>query len=162
MKTYQKVIIGIIAVLAIAGAYMFPKTEVVKFVGAAGDITNSSQPVASQDITVASTTISSFYNGSGRSRIVTSSFIYLNGFGSTTADMTFRMATTTGSSGIGAGYVVNMTLASTTSDVVTYSTSTPSATGFMLWPTGTYLNTVTSALANSTTTGIVGVSYLTL
>jgi hypothetical protein len=159
MKTYLKVIIGVLAVLAVAGAYFYPIAKEKATLGATGD-TNSSHRLNSIVFTgSATTTFASFYNNDATDRIITSEDFYYAGVAST-SQLVISAATSTSPYGLNSNTNYSANWATLTSSPQ-YTASTTITSAYRVWPSGTYLNFI----SNGTTTsgsGQIAVRYIVM
>lgn len=167
----NKIILGAVLVLAIVGAYFFPKQLSKVSVGAVGD-TNSTQRIASCVLDMSTTTPTTatttgtgcLYNGDSKDRVITSVEYYLSGLGAMigstggVATTTWLLGTSTDVYNVPAvgSRLLNTTIATSTangavSGTLFVASTTPGASATFpnrVWPSGTYLN-----LQQNATTG---------
>lgn len=174
--TALKYIAGIIVVLAIIGAYVYPKSTTTTVVrGVSGTaVTNSSARIAT--ITMAplldAGTSTTILNTDGTDRAITSSVAYCTSVGTSRTYLTgatglsnliVNMSTSSsasGNAGSNTNYASSLTIATTSVTAYTAS-STEGATIYgRIWPTGTYLALTFNATNTAACT--VGVYYLSL
>lgn len=158
-------VIGVATTVALVNKINSIKIDVPS-VGAAGD-SWSSQKIAQVEITTATTTIGSLYNGDARDRVISEAFYKVN-VSSTSAfspNVVLQVTTSTIAYGTSsASYVLNTNWSTSTSAInVQYvMSSTPGLTatyGYRIWKAGSYLNFAVNSVASNTFSGVVGVRY---
>ena len=176
-SNFFKVIGGGVLVLAIIGAYLYPK-QIKPTVGAVSPVgnTNASRRIATivmVPLTSAATT-TAILNGDSQDRAVTDEFAYCTGVGTSNAwsaagsggaltALLLQMSTSTasGNAGSNTNFTANLTVATATPFVYVSSTTVPAPNDVgRYWPSNTYLNITFNATNTANCT--VGVSYLSL
>ncbi len=168
----------IVAVLLIAGGYMYPKYA-LNSVGAVGD-TQSTGKISQIVVNLSTTTYASLYNGDERDRIVDNIYYNFTGLGTMNGVNTLSLdaawlhaGTSTNAVSISGNDLLFTTFATTSPDIYV-ATSSPGSTATLstswkrVWKAGTYLNFLsgttttagyTGSATSSTATGIIGVVY---
>jgi hypothetical protein len=166
-------ICGLVVLIAIIGAYSYPKFPANVFKsGSVGDINSSPRMVqVSLDLSTTTPTTptslatSTMYNGDGRDRIITSVEFFVTNIGSSSSNGTgnvvwnWKLSTSSGMYVASSGnYLLNTTVATATPILATGASSTPGIVGSAstndyarVWAAGSYLN----LYINGTSTGAV-------
>lgn len=175
MKNYKNIVIGVVVVLAIVGAYFFPRFPKIlpgATNSAAGSTFNSSK-VAQINLSLASTgqngTSTSITNTDATDRIITDGFVSCNtvgnsftaGSGAGLINWTVQIGTTTTASPASApsNLVYSAIISTSTPDVYVFGNASSSVPAFkQVWATGTNLTIFFNATNTAACTA--GVHYL--
>lgn len=176
-KIIAGVVVGIVAIAAIAGSYFYPQAinvTRVEQVGSVSDVgtVNSSARLASvvMEPATASATTTAVYNN-GPDRFIESSFVACTGVGTSKTPLTgaglaqlqITLATSTSLLKSTAGYNSASILTVATSSPYLYQASTTASsigTVGLIWPASTYMNFGFNATNTANCT--VGVHYLNM
>lgn len=164
----------LLVVLIVITVGLYFKSPIVRntiqqLAGAVGDV-NTTQRMLQQQFSLSSTTAFSSLNSNG-DRIITEVDYYM---GSTTAmngtsnlgvaTLNWTMSTSTDVyNALSANYVLNTTVATSTSPAYLASTTPGNATATTrVWTSGSYLNLVTNATSTTATPNYIVIKYLQL
>ena len=159
---YKTIILGVLVILAIAGAYMYPKA-VISFGSATGTTFNSAK-IALVNVAPATSAASStsILNTDDSARWVEAGYATCTGTGSESlvqASLKFTLSTTSvASQGLQGNTNITASIpVSTTTAFSNNATTTSNSTVLAYWPSGTYMTILTSATTTAACT--VGVAY---
>lgn len=144
MKTFLKVIVVIVAVLAIVCGYFYPRTQATVGASATGSTFSTAKQFSKIWAPVsASATTTSIYNDTGNSLYVTRSFFYCSGasLNTSVSSIIFSAATTSTNAPASLGntnYLLIDSMATATPAYVATTTFTSTAAN-LVWPAGSYV-----------------------
>lgn len=170
MNNYFKALVAVLILVAIYGAYEYPKAIQTVVVGSATGSTFNNAKLAAINMTPssASATSSSILNTDSSDRIVTDSFVTCNNANTSNSGpaggvvaWNWLAATTSTSGPASLGANTNYTLQATvaTSSVDAYIATSTMGAWMRRWASGTYMTFIPNATSSSATCN-VGVHYL--
>ena len=180
MTTDNKIVLGIVGVLAVLGALAFfdlspYRTVATLGASAVGSTYNTAKSASIVFSPTTGATTTSLYNGDATDRYITStyaacgtmgySYTPVTGTGLTSLGLIFTAATTSTKapatlSALNTNYVFNAPVPTTTADAFLMGTSTGATSAYLTrWASGTYL-TFSANATNTTAVCTVGANYI--